>query len=118
MQKILVEELSISEILMGLLMNLGGYSFDEQALYNFFAMTDDRIRYGIKKRSNGDFYSEAIRDSLTFFEMGQFFESWGDMYLVHKQIPASISKELTERGVLPKYESFFKNLANQFIHTL
>ena len=36
MQNMLFEELSIAEILGGFLMNLGGYSFSEQTLYNFF----------------------------------------------------------------------------------
>lgn len=117
MQNILIEELSITEILAGFLMNLGDYNFNEQTLCNFFALTDDHARYGIKKRANGDLYSEPIRDSLTFFEMGQLFEKWGDVYLAHKQTPVSILKELTERGVLPKYESFFKKLTNQFMHT-
>ena len=113
----LVNALTISEIVSGIMLNIGNTRFTEQALHVFFKAMDFNNRFEIKQGYSG-LYSKPLRTTLTFMTMGHSLEDYTYYFKVRDSMRASIRQDLIERGVLPKYEEFFKNLANQFILSL
>ena len=111
-------KLSISEIMLGIFLNIGDRRFTEQQLYRFLQAIDCADRFRVRVRSVGGFYSESVRRALSFMEMGMVFEDWMETYKVRNSMRPSIKKELAECGILPKYNAFFQELARLFAASL
>lgn len=110
-------ELTTSELLNGILLNIGKVRFTDQDLYRFLKTVDLDDRFGIRQGDAG-LHGESIDITIAFSKMALALEDWGDHYEVNNSMRASLRKVLIERGVLPKYEKFFQKLAKQFIASL
>lgn len=116
------DETTTQELLGGVLLHFDK-KFPEQAVYRFFLELERQYpglkgRYGIAK-SEGRLRSKSIRRALDFFEMGKIVRI--DMpnpvdqyYSFRTMFKESLTKNLEERGILPKYQDDFKRLSDLF----
>lgn len=112
-----LNELTISEIMMGIMLYIGPTRFTEQELYRFLKRIDFSDRFKVRRVDSG-LYSFPVRTTLSFMEMGMMFEDWGDSYKVRDSIRSAMLKDLIERRVLPKRHVLFQRLACQFVESL
>jgi len=116
-------ELSTTELISGLLVQLGAQKFSEQSLYGFLRNLEaEAPDFGDRLRilgPVGDLRSDPIRRVLRYLEMGKILEvAMPNPVDQHfrpraKQLE-SVRRQLTQRGVLPTHEETFKELASEF----
>jgi len=118
-----LDELSTTELISGLLIQLGAQKFSEQSLYRFlrklesdFPTLADRLRIlGPEERLRSD----PVRRVLNYLEMGKVLEvampNPVDQFFRPRATQLeSVRHQLVERGVLPAHEETFKELAGEF----
>lgn len=103
-------ELAITEILLGMFLNLPSGTFREDNLYQFLKQTGEQ-RFRIGRAGN----IQGVRFALSFFEMGRMIYEVGGEYHFRNTMRDSVEKELRGRDVLPRYAPVFAKLAKQFV---
>ncbi|MEK7187917.1 MAG: hypothetical protein AAB691_03690 [Patescibacteria group bacterium] len=111
-----LRRLTTSEILSGLFLSFGARTFREDQLYDFFHRLygGGLSRFEVV-REGGRYFSEPLRTTLSFFEMGQMVEVLeGDYYRPRASLFDSMRGELISREVLPRDKDLFDELARLF----
>jgi hypothetical protein len=118
-----IDNLSSTELVSGLLVNVKANKFSDQMLYRFLRKLESdmpalRERFRIEG-SDDRLRSEPIQKILDFLEMGKILEV-AMPNPVHQfyrprpmQLPA-LRRQLEARGVLPTHEDAFIELASEF----
>lgn len=122
-----VDELSLSELVTGILFYTGARKFPEQALLGFFnelqrTHPSNARRFGVRG-APGNFRSEPLRRTLSFLEMYKILEipppnPVDQFYRVRPGMLDALQEELRSRDVLPKYGEALEKLAKEFLEKL
>lgn len=118
-----LDELSATELINGILLFLEDRKFPEQALYEFFSdigSSDPELRR--RFRVTGPYRhrrSVPLRRILDFLEIGKTIElplpnPVDQFYRLRPVQRDAVQDDLRRRGVLPDHESELKNLAKRF----
>lgn len=122
-----INELSLVNLVNGIILFIENHKFSEQQLYKFFydlASENKPLASRLCfKGSPGELRSEPLRRIITFREMGKLLE-------VHMPNPVeqayhprtsqleSLRQDMQEMDILPHYESELKELATEFVKSL
>ncbi|OGH69153.1 MAG: hypothetical protein A3I29_00035 [Candidatus Magasanikbacteria bacterium RIFCSPLOWO2_02_FULL_44_11] len=123
-EMVLLNDLSISEILAGLFLFHGDRKFPEQAVYRLVEHLDVIAgRFELEHTGGGELASESIWRALSFFEMCGILEveipQPGEQFFrPRKEQLDSIKAMLHEEDILPRYEQVLKKLTETFNYVI
>lgn len=122
-----LDELSSTELLAGFVLFTKAEKFPEQAVYSLCKGLEDThpslaSRFRLKG-SPGRLRSEPLKRILNFLEMGKILEvpqpnPVDQYYKPRKSQLDSLKNELESRGVLPRFEQIFTQLASKLAEPL
>ncbi|MEK7150665.1 MAG: hypothetical protein AAB783_00495 [Patescibacteria group bacterium] len=104
-----LEELSTTDIVAGILINLPTQTFQEKRLYTFLEQTGDS-RFRIGRAGN----IHDVRTVLSFFEMGRIVVPTYEKYYIVQAMKDFVKEELKKRQVLPRHATNLETLAKSF----
>ena len=117
-----LEDLSVYELVAGILLQLGARKFPEQALLQLFqglqsAASAEKRHFGVKG-SPGRLTSEPLQQALSFLEMYKILEvappnPVEQYYRLRPGMMTALRDDLTRRGVLPGREAPLTRLASR-----
>ncbi len=122
-----LDDLSLFELVEGILLFLGPMKFPEQGLLQFFR--DLQVRYPALRRrlgivgEPGDYRSTSLRSTLSFMEMYKVLElpppnPVDQYYRIRPGLVEAVRRDLRSSGALPKHHDFLNDLASEFRTTL
>jgi hypothetical protein len=121
------DELSLGDLLNGIILFITDQKFSEQQLYKFFYSLSredtslaNRLRF---KGIPGNLQSEPLRRILSFREMSKLLElpmpnPVDQVYRPRTSQIGSLKEDMNDTKVLPKFEPLFKKIAGKFLASL
>lgn len=122
-----LDELSLVDLVNGIILFINNRKFNEQQFYSFFynlASEDSALASRLRfKGIPGNLQSEPLRRILTFREMGKLLEAHmpnpvDQTYQPRTSQLESLRKDMRDMSVLPNYEPPLKELAEKFLASL